>query len=79
MRHLNALFRHGIGINGMAEEQSVDGVGQSRDNHQRNYEGIAIGDFGNEEDTRQRRVKHACHQATHTHKGKLGRIQLSDA
>ena len=74
MCYLNAFFGNGIGVDGMVEEQPIDDIGQSRDNHQGHDEGITISDFGNEEDARQRRMEHTRHQATHADEGKLCRV-----
>ena len=78
MRHLHALLSHGIGIDGVVEEKPIDGVSQGRYDHQGYNERVAIGDFGDEEDARQRGVKHACHQTAHANKGELRWIQVTD-
>ena len=39
--------------------------------HQGHKHSVATGEFGNEEDTRQRRVHHTAHQSTHAQHGKV--------
>ena len=79
VEYFYAVFGHCIGVNGMAEEDAVDEVGEGGDDHQRYDEGVAVGNLGNQEDARQWGVEHACNQTTHAYQGELGRVEFAQA